>query len=182
MKRYVLPLIVIAAVILMGCGNETETISINKRPIDRLLKDYEEWKEGKGANNCKEFTAYAASHYYGVEMLKEENQYLEYHDIYDFVSSSSAWSKLGDADEQSVADQAQEYANNGVPVVAINTDDEYKLVVLIIEGEQTTSSKWGIKVPNAAAFFPQNGPEPFINKTLNYAWSSPEGIELWVRK
>ncbi|MBL4592823.1 MAG: hypothetical protein JKX68_03285 [Flavobacteriales bacterium] len=183
MKKIRLSLVALSILMFFGCGGEKmETVHIEKRSIEQLLVEYEEWQAGKGANNTKTFTAKAISAYYGIEDLKKDNQYIEYHDIYDFVSSSSAWHNLGDAKDKLVMDNAQEFANKGVPVIATDTDDKHKLTVLIIAGEQASSSKWGVKVPNAAAFFPKNGPEPFVNKTLNYAWSSPDDIEIWVRK
>lgn len=183
MKKITLSVITLSMLIIISCGGEkAETVSIGKESIEHLLDEYEDCQDdAESAMDCKDFTAKAISKYYGVEDLKKDEQYIDYHDIYDFVSASGAWSNLGDADDQGVMDQAQQFANEGVPVIAIDTDDKHKLTVLIIAGEQASSSKWGVKVANAAAFFPKNGPEPFINKTLNYAWSSPDDIEVWVR-
>jgi hypothetical protein len=183
MKKIALSAIVLSTVLFIGCGGEkSETINIDKESIEHLLEEYGECQdEAESAMDCKRFTAKAISKYFGVEDLKKEDTYIEYHDIHDFVSESNAWRNYGGAESQATMDNAQKFANEGIPVIAINTEDKNKLTVLIIAGEQATSSKWGVKVPNCAAFFPKNGPEPFINKTLNYAWSSPYGVEIWVR-
>lgn len=170
--------------LLISCGgNEiSETITIEKESIEELLDEYNDCKTSAENNlACKDFTAKAISKYFGVEDLMVEGKYINYEDIYDFVSESNAWKNYGEASSQATMDNAQKFANEGVPVIAINTDDEHKLTVIIIAGEQSTSSKWGVKVPNCAAFFPENGPEPFIDKGLNYAWNSPDDIEIWVR-
>lgn len=185
MKKIILSnLIFVLSVIFIGCGgNENvETVSIEKESIEHLMDEYEDCQSSaESAMDCKDFTAKAISKYYGVEDLMVDGKYIDYHDIYGFVSNSNAWRNAGDIDDQSVLDEAQKLANEGVPVIAINTDDEHKLVVLVVEGEQASSSKWGVKVPTCAAFFPKNGPQPFINKTLNYAWGSSDGIEIWIR-
>ncbi len=88
------------------------------------------------------------------------------------------------ANEQDALDNAQKMANEGFPVVAIKTDDKHKFTVLVIQGEQAKSGSWGLNVPNCAAFFPVStrGLDSFINKTMNYAWSKPDNIQMWVRK
>ena len=133
-------------------------------------------------NDCKNFTARAICEYYGIDDLKKDGEYVEYHDIYDFVNADASWKNLGMATEQESLDNAQQMANEGFAVVAIDTEDKHKLAIIIIEGEQVKSGSWGLNAPECAAFFPASGPAPFIHKTLNYAFSSPEGVQLWVKK
>jgi hypothetical protein len=175
-------MLTVATLVSCGSRENIETIKIEKESIEHLLEEYEDCQaSAESAMDCKDFTAKAISKYFGVEDLMIEGEYVDYHEIYDFVDGNNAWRKIGGAKSQITLDKAQETANEGFPVIAINTDDEHKMVVLIIAGEQSKSSKWGVSVPNCAAFFPKNGPEPFINKTLNYAWGSPDGIEIWIR-
>ncbi len=176
-------LIILSTLAFVGCAGETApAVSIDKESIEHLLEEYEECQsEAENAMDCKSFTAKAISKYFGVEDLMVGGQYIPYDGIRDFVSESSAWTNYGDADNQVILDKAQQFANDGIPVIAINTNDAHQLAVLIVAGEKSTSSKWGVKVPSCAAFFPKNGPESFIDKTLNYAWSSPDGVEIWVR-
>lgn len=185
MKNTVIISSIVAAIIMLtSCGGDetVETINIEKESIEHLLEEYENCQSSaENAMDCKDFTAKAISKYYGIEDLMVDEKYIDYNDIYEFVASSNAWRNMGDVDEQDVLDEAQKLANEGIPVIAINTDDEHKFTVLIVAGEQASSSKWGVKVPVCAAFFPKNGPEPFINKTLNYAWGDADGIEIWTR-
>ena len=176
---------------MLGCGptaaekeKEEKEISTQKRlTIEAILEEYNECSaNAESRNDCKNFTARAICEYYGIDDLKKDGEYVEYHDIYDFVTADASWKNLGMAAEQKTLDNAQQMANNGFAVVAIDVKDKHKLAIVIIEGEQVKSGSWGLKAPTCAAFFPASGPKPFIHKTLNYAFSSPEGIQLWVKK
>jgi len=171
-------------IILMSCGSDGSigNSTVDKVEIEELLSDYENCQSlGKEVNDCKSFTAKAINRYFGVNDLKREGKYIDYNEIYNFILSNDDWRSLGKATDQEVLDNAQYLANKRIPVIAINTEDEHKFTVLIVKGEQVKSSKWNVKVPNSAAFFPNKGPKPFINKTLNYVWSSPKGVEIFVR-
>ena len=176
---------------MVGCGpsaeekeKEVNEISAKKRlTIETILEEYNDCSaNSESRNDCKNFTARAICEYYGIDDLKIDGEYVEYHAIFDFVTTDATWKNLGLATVQESLDNAQQMANDGFPVVAIDTEDKHKLAIIIIEGEQVKSGSWGLNAPTCAAFFPASGPEPFIHKTLNYAFSSPEGIQLWVRK
>ena len=135
MKKAVLLNSILATIlVLTSCGgNETvETISIEKESIEHLLEEYEDCQSSaESAMDCKDFTAKAISKYFGVKDLMVDEKYIDYDDIYEYINSSSAWKNMGDVDEQSVLDEAQKLANEGIPVIAVNTNDEHKFTVLI---------------------------------------------------
>ena len=108
--------------------------------------------------------------------------FVDYHDIYDLVLEDEKWKKIGEASDQNVLTDAQTLANEGLPVIAINTSDEHKFSVLVTKGETQQSRSWNLKTPNTAAFFPVSNPKSYTNKPLSYSWSSPKGIILYVRK
>ena len=173
--------------LMVGCGpteEEKKEESKQKRiKIETILEEYNDCNaNAENRNDCKNFTARAICEYYGIDDLKKDGEYVEYHDIFDFVTKDASWKNLGMATEQVTLDNAQKMANDGFPVVAIAVEDKHKLAIIIIEGELKKSGKWGLSAPQCAAFFPASGPKPFIHKTLNYAFSSPEGIQLWVKK
>ena len=191
MKRVYFFTTLLLSSFMLGCGptaaekeKEEKEISTQKRlTIEAILEEYNECSaNAESRNDCKNFTARAICAYYGIDDLKKDGEYVEYHDIYDFVTADASWKNLGMAAEQKTLDNAQQMANDGFAVVAIDTEDKHKLAIVIIEGEQVKSGSWGLKAPTCAAFFPASGPKPFIHKTLNYAFSSPEGIQLWVKK
>ncbi len=191
MKRVCLFTTLLLSACIVGCGSTNEEkeqeekhISTQKRlTIESILEEYNECSvNAETRNDCKNFTARAICAYYGIDDLKKGGEYVEYPDIYDFVTADPSWKNLGMATEQKTLDNAQKMANDGFPVVAIAVEDKHKLAIIIIEGEQVKSGSWGLNAPTCAAFFPASGPKPFIHKTLNYAFSSPEGIQLWVKK
>lgn len=181
MKNFII--LSLGFLLLTGCAEEKKSSEQKRLTIEAILEEYNACQDAaETSHECKNFTARAICEYYGIEDLKKDGEYVDYPEIFEIVSNSPEWKNLGMATDQEVLDNAQNEANNGYAVVAINTEDKYKLAIMVIEGEQAKSGSWGGNVPNCAAFFPANGPEPFINKTMNYAWGKPEGVQLWVRK
>ncbi len=168
--------------IFFSCESEQPSEAQKRTTIESILSEYQQCKAEETSNYCKTFTARAICEYNGVEDLMENGAYVNYHKIYDFIKKNSKWKNLGLATSQVTLDNAQLMANKGFPVVAIDIKDKHKFSIMILQGEQAKSSQWNLNVPNCAAFFPTNYKRSFINKTLNYAWKSPEGIQLWVRK
>ena len=173
----------IGLVFLASCGN-TPTDSQKKETIETILKEYEECVANAESNkDCKCFTAQAICEYNGITDFKKGDDFIEYHEIYDYVSNSSDWTDIGEATSADVLKQAQEMTNKGYPVIAIKTTDKHKYAVMIIKGETKKSGKWGAEVPACAAFFPvSSGLESFIHKHVNYAWSSPKGVRFFAKK
>lgn len=191
MKKMYFLVAIFSSVLFLGCGaspeekaEEKEEVSKLKRiTIETILEEYNECSaNAESRNDCKNFTARAICEYYGIDDLKKAGEYVEYHHIFDFVTKDASWKNLGMASKQVTLDNAQKMANDGFAVVAIDIEDKHKLAIIIIEGKQLKSGSWGLNAPQCAAFFPASGPNPFIHKTLNYAFSSPEGIQLWVKK
>ncbi len=183
MKINLFPLILLLGTILLAsCEEELPTEPQKRMTIEAILEEYQQCKQNESSSFCKTFTARAICEYNGVDDLKEKGEFIEYHDIHNKILKDDTWKNLGMADSQEALDNAQLMANKGFPVVAIDTKDKHKFSVLVLQGEQAKSGKWGLNVPNCAAFFPTNYKRSFINKTLNYAWKKPNGIQLWVRK
>lgn len=175
-------IIIISSVFIFSCSEELPTEPQKRMTIESILEEYQQCKENGTSSFCKTFTARALCEYNGVEDLKENGEFIEYHDIHKKILQDDTWKNLGLATSQEALDNAQLMANKGFPVVAIDINDKHKFSVLVLQGEQVKSGKWGLNVPSCAAFFPTSYKRSFINKTLNYAWKSPKGIQLWVRK
>lgn len=165
-------------------NDDTRTEVIKQTGISELMGIYEDCKiNSSSRNECKHFIAQSICEYNGIsDFVDEEGNYVDYHSIYDLILEDEKWKNIGNASNQSVLTDAQTLANEGLPVIAINTSDKHKFSVLVIKGELSQSRSWDLKTPNTAAFFPVSGPESYINKPLSYSWSSPKGILLFVRK
>ena len=174
----------IAVLGMVSCAEEKVSEEQRKLDILDILEEYEACSQNAHKNNdCKCFTAQAICEYYGISDFKDEKgEYIEYHDIHDYILENPEWKSLGMADEKGVLVSAHDQAVQGYPVLAVDTEDKHKFVVMILPGEMGNSRKWGGEVPQSAAFFPASGPPPFIDQTINYAWSSPQGIQFWVKK
>lgn len=167
---------------IFSCTDELPTKKEKRKTIEEILTAYQDCKSDESTNFCKTFIARSICEYNGVNDLKEGNDYIVYHKIYDKIIKDDTWKNLGMANQQEALDNAQLMANKGFPVVAVDINDKHKFTVLILQGKQLKSGKWRLNVPNCAAFFPTNYKRSFTNKTLNYAWKKPDGIQLWVRK
>jgi hypothetical protein len=177
MKNFTVILILL---MLSACGPSEE---VQKKSLEVILQEHENCRaNAQSVKECKNFVSRAICEYNGIDDFVKDGEYVDYHEVFTILADKWKWKTLGYATEQSVLEEAQNLANKGVPVVAVNVDDKHKLPVLITKGELVQSTKWGAKVPNCAAFFPTNGPTSFINKSLNYAWSKPDGVKIYARK
>lgn len=163
---------------------EVKTDKEKKIAIEAILEEYQDCKANSESNHdCNSFVAKAICKYYGIDDLKKDGEYIDYNEIYDFIIAGNSWESIGVAPDQEVLSEAQKLVNDGYAVIAINTEDKHKFTVLIVKGETSKSSNWNVEVPTCAAFFPASSSlESFINKTINYAWSSPSGVEFFVRR
>jgi hypothetical protein len=172
-----------ASLLLTNC-TDVKTDEEKRITIETILEEYNDCKANAESNHdCKSFVARAICEYNGLDDLKKDGAYIEYNEIYEFITGGNSWKSLGFAPDQKVLSEAQKLVNEGYAVIAINTEDKHKFTVLIVKGEEVKSSKWGVNVPTCAAFFPASSNlESFINKTINYAWSKPDGVEFFVKR
>jgi hypothetical protein len=175
--------LIFIALVMINCGG-TPSDKQKKVTIDRILEEFNDCvAEAESNKDCKEFVARAICEYNGIKDFVDDGRYVDYHEIYEIVSEEKDWELLGYATDLEVLKEAQKLANEDVPVIAINTNDKHKFTVLIIKGELSKSTKWGGEVPMCAAFFPASSKmESFINKSVNFAWSKPEGIAFYARQ
>ncbi len=183
MKPYYLLPAFVFLLVFSSCSNKP-TDEEKRVAIETILEEYNDCvAEAETHQDCKTFTARAICEYNGLDDLKEDGEYIMYDEIYDFITSGDSWKSLGFAPDQEVMTEAQDLANQGYAVIAVNTEDKHKFTVLIVKGELSKSGKWDAEVPTCAAFFPASSSmEAFINQTINYAWSSPDGVEFFVKR
>lgn len=132
---------------------------------------------------CKFFIAKAISEYYGINDFKDGDNFVDYENIRNMVENDPDWEKLGEATDQLVLEKAQVNANKGIPTIAINTDNLYGHVVIITKGNLTKAHNWnGLMAPNCASFFMVKSVKPFVNKSMGYAYSTPESVYLYTKK
>lgn len=84
--------------------------------------------------------------------------------------AAEKWGFIGTGAQQSNLNQAQDYANNGRPVIAVRAAHGHGHVCLILPGELTASGTWGMDVPNSASFCLDSIAGCYIGRPLSYAF------------
>ncbi len=132
---------------------------------------------------CKFYTAKAICDYFGINDFKKGEIYLDYEEIIDEVNGDNGWVKIGEATDQKNLEKAQLLANRGKATIAIDIKSKYGHVVLITKGNLEKAYSWkGLLAPSCASFFMVKNVNSFINKSLAYAYSTPEGVYLYTKK
>lgn len=131
---------------------------------------------------CKYFVAKAMDDYFGVKDFKSNGNYVDFENILFMVRSNTKWRSLGQAKEQKTLDMAQELANKGKPVLAIQTNTKYGHMVIVLPGQLQAAPNWGgLRCPIVASFFMVDDLDSFVDKSMAFAWSGPDGIEIFAR-
>jgi hypothetical protein len=137
----------------------------------------------QGMMDCKHFTARLLCEFYQIDDFQVGNSYVNYEEMLDIIYGKfNTWEMLGMANDQDALNKAQDKANNGQAVVAISRKSKYGHVVVVVPGSCSRAPSWGnLEVPLCASLFLVAGLEPFIDKPMAYAWSSPADIVLYCK-
>jgi hypothetical protein len=95
------------------------------------------------------------------------------------------WHLIGPAGQQLNLNRAQAYANGGRPVIAVRSvPGDHGHVCLILPGELTHSSTWGLKVPNSASFRLDDVKGCYVGGRLSKAFGADkkDTVLLYQRK
>lgn len=155
-----------------------------KMTMTNILEAFQYCKEtAENPLQCKYFVAKAIDDYFGVADFKENGNYVDFENILFMVRSNSKWRSLGMAKSQQVLDQAQQMANNGKPVLAIQTGMKYGHVVIVLPGKQEKAVSWGgLNCPMVASFFMVDDLDSFVDRSMAFAWGTPDGVEVFARE
>lgn len=170
---------------------EVDTLSVSdtlknkgKITMEEILESFRYCKETAENNlQCKYFIAKAIHDYFGVSDFRLKGNYVDFENIHPIVRSSTKWRNLGLAKSQKTLDEAQDLANKGKPVLAIHTDSKLGHVVIVMPGKLEKAMSWGgLNCPEVACFFMVQDMESFVDRSIAFAWGSPEGIEIFARE
>jgi len=131
-----------------------------------------------GNADCGSYLGKALKAAYGVDIGGKTA-----HDLIKGIKSDSGWSDLGAGNDQAVLDKGQQAANCKQAVIAVWVGaDGSGHAVLLLPGNEVSSSTWKLKVPNAASFFVNNPKKSYAGKPMSYAFTGSSGVELYQKK
>lgn len=182
---------------LIGCGDavnndagaDGEAATAIEAPVakqsafDDNLESFKSCKaQSTKPSDCKTFLAKAICEYYGIADLKTTEGYLPYDEIPNYVKKSESWEKLGDFNENTIQLALSKIELK--PAIVFNNNKSYVHVVAVKPGGTVSKSrKWGnVSVPACVSYFATNASKSFVNKGINYAFGSADGLEVWVKK
>ena len=155
--------------------------------LNNTIAEFQQCKKDNPGDKkaCRDYTARAIEAYYGIDDFADAETKSVYRDVYliaDDMQTSSFWKKLGQATDEGIWDKVRQHLAEGRIMLAYRAADQYRNIVMLMPGEGSTSMKWGkVKVPNAAVLFYHAPEKSFTDKTINYAWPMPAGVEIWIR-
>lgn len=189
-----LTVLLILLIVLVSCdnkrGNYTEVdedgnivlTEESKAILQEIEDDYFACYDGKSAGDqdCIHFTSEAICRFYEIDDFKDGESYMSYKEIKDKISGLEGWQVVGQASSQSALDEAQDLANTGRAVVALDPKKNYHTAI-ILPGMMVKSGSWGLKCPNSASFF-RHKVKAYFDKPLSYSYTSPEGLMIYARE
>jgi hypothetical protein len=136
------------------------------------------------------FVAKGLSELYGVHDFDPTTQgkWLNANEIVAWVRShGNLWTKLGQANVQSILNDAAAGAANKQPIVATMQGDPHGHVALVLGGTPQSSTTWkdaqgnALRAPNSAAFSLDNVAKAYVFCRLSAGFSDPSKVELYFR-
>lgn len=157
-----------------------------RKDLDGALQQFLNCGSGEASPLCAVYPGKALNTVYKVNdfYIEQSGRYMTVSEILQFVPGSAQWTALGKPYDQKTLETAQQYANAKKAVVAVYRNAQgIGHVVLITPGELQPSGSWGLKVPNAASFFPTDPQRSFIDKSLSFAFAKTmmKDITIYAR-
>jgi hypothetical protein len=150
------------------------------RNADWLAEQIADCAQEQDIATCRTFSARALARLFGVLGVCDDRRCMNSLQLSGEIAKSAAWKPLGAATEQSVLTMAQQMAVGGLPVVAVNAAVGW--VVLVMPGDLYPSQRWRRNVPAAAGTRLDQPDGSVYGKGLNFLFSDPTKVTLYVYK
>jgi hypothetical protein len=129
---------------------------------------------------CRNFPARALDRLFAIPDLCAQASCITSTQLAASITRGTTWSVLGQATEQAVLTQAQDMAVGGMPVVAVNESTGW--VVLVMPGRLYPSERWRRNVPASVGTRLDQPEASVYGKGLNFLFSDPSKVTLYVHK
>ncbi len=133
---------------------------------------------GHDPGACRYFPARALDRLFGVEQLCDGDTCAHPWRVAELTIDGDAWSPIGAANDQAALTTARKMATGGLPVVAIHGG----MVALIMPGQPFPSQRWRRNVPLAVGTRVDDPEASVYGKGLNFLFSDPAQVTLYVHK
>jgi hypothetical protein len=145
-----------------------------------LEQQIESCADGSSPGNCRAFPARALDRLFGLTDLCSQASCVSPAELAAVITKGPGWSAIGQATDQSVLSQAQQMAVGGMPVVAVNGSTGW--VVLVMPGKLYPSERWRRNVPASVGTRLDQPAASVYGKGLNFLFSDPSKVTLYVHK
>jgi hypothetical protein len=137
---------------------------------------------GPDRTACRHFPGEALVRLFGIGDFCTESRCLKAVEIeWELRNNPDKWGVLGAANDQAVLDKARELSANGKAVIAVQNSDDRGQIGIIMPGAAVPSGKWGLNVPIAVAARVDRPEASFYGKGINWLFSDPARVTLYVR-
>lgn len=133
---------------------------------------------GADPDSCRYFSARALDRLFGIGQMCEASSCANHWQVAETVLEGGGWAELGSASDQTVLTRARDMATGGLPVVAIYGG----MVALVMPGKLFPSQRWSRNVPLAVGTRVDQPDASVYGKGLNFLFSEPETVTLYVHK
>ena len=131
---------------------------------------------------CRHFTGEALVRLFGIGDFCTESRCLKAVEIeWELRNKPDKWGALGAANDQAVLDKARELSANGKAMIAVQNSDDRGQIGIIMPGAAVPSGKWRLNVPIAVAARVDRPEASFYGKGINWLFSDPARVTLYVR-
>ena len=149
-----------------------------RRNADWLEEQIGSCADGSDPDACRFFPARALSRLFGLEELCQGESCVGPWTVAETVLEGDEWSELGSASDQAVLTKACDMATGGLPVIAVHGG----MIALIMPGPLYPSQRWSRDVPLAVGARVDDPAASVYAKGLNFLFSDPEAVTLYVYK
>ncbi len=133
---------------------------------------------GEDLGACRYFPARALDRLFGIEHMCEGETCANHWQVAESVLEGDGWTELGSATDQAALSKARDMATGGLPVVAVYGG----MVALVMPGQLFPSHRWSRNVPLAVGARVDQPDASIYAKGLNFLFSDPETVTLYVHK
>jgi hypothetical protein len=169
------------AILLLGLGACPASLAGDttwQRNAAWLRQQINECAESADPDACRYFPARALDRLFGIDEMCEDGSCAHHWQVAETVLGSGSWTELGTAADQAALTTARDMATGGLPVVAVYGG----MVALVMPGKAFPSERWSRNVPLAVGARVDQPDASVYGKGLNFLFSDPETVTLYVHK